>query len=201
MVTRASFQAVDVLGDNTWSWEWGTSGVALDAGTYTVYAVSQPNWAADLANVAYGTCSIILKAPFVSATASQSTVANGDPIYITGTAQGQPALGVNIWIMGKNYAYVGSQSVNSDSSFSYEVEGATTSTLATGQYFVVVQHPMENGVFDVMAIPAPQDATGGLTSIVYNDNPSDPGDYSNLNNITEDFALFRSELTPGIQCS
>jgi PGF-CTERM protein len=185
----STFQAVDVLGDNTWSWEWGTSGVALDAGTYTVYAVSQPNWAADLANVAYGTCSIILKAPFVSATASQSTVANGDPIYITGTAQGQPALGVNIWIMGKNYAYVGSQSVNSDSSFSYEVEGATTSTLATGQYFVVVQHPMENGVFDVMAIPAPQDATNLHTSIVYNDNPSDPGDYSNLNNVTEDFAL------------
>ncbi|MGA7626885.1 MAG: MEMAR_RS02690 family S-layer glycoprotein [Methanoregula sp.] len=184
----STFQAVDVLGDNTWSWEWGTSGVALDAGTYTVYAVSDPDGVNNLPD-AYATCSIILKAPFVSATASQSTVANGDPIYITGTAQGQPALGVNIWIMGKNYAYVGSQSVNSDSSFSYEVEGATTATLATGQYFVVVQHPMENGVFDVIAIPAPQDANNGLTSIVYNDNPSQPGDYSNLNNITEDFAL------------
>ncbi len=164
----SSFQAVDVLGDNTWSWEWGTSGVAIDAGTYTVYAVSQPEDAASLANVAYGTCSIILKAPFVSATASQSTVANGDPIYITGTAQGQPSLGVNIWIMGKNYAYSGSQSVNSDSSFSYEVEGATTANLATGQYFVVVQHPMENGIFDVYAA----DSNGNAAALPSNNSAS-----------------------------
>ena len=44
--------------------------------------------------------------PFVSATASQSTVAQGDPVYITGTAQGQPSLGVQIWILGKNFAMI-----------------------------------------------------------------------------------------------
>ena len=96
----ATFQQVSVLGDNTWSWEWSTNNVALDAGTYTVYAVSQPQGTDNLVNVAYGTVSIILKAPFVSATASQSTVAAGDPLYITGTAQGQPSTGVNIWILG-----------------------------------------------------------------------------------------------------
>ena len=40
--TAATFKVVDVNGDNTWSWKWGTSNVALDAGTYTIYAVSQP---------------------------------------------------------------------------------------------------------------------------------------------------------------
>ena len=32
----------DVLADNTWSYTWGTSNVDLDAGTYTIYAVSKP---------------------------------------------------------------------------------------------------------------------------------------------------------------
>jgi len=182
-----TFQQVSVLGDNTWSWQWATNNVAIDAGTYTVYAVSQPMDSAHLSNVAYGTVSIILKAPFVSATASQSTLAAGDPLYITGTAQGQPSTGVNIWILGTNYAYVGTQSVNSDSSFSYEVMPATTSTLATGQYFVVVQHPMENGVFDVQAVPAPQNtysgqSNAGQKSVVYTDSPTNPGIFPQMQN-------------------
>ena len=70
---------------------WGTANYALDAGTYTIYAVSQPYNKDNLGQAAYGTVSIIIKKPFVSATASQSTVAKGDRIYITGTAEGDPA--------------------------------------------------------------------------------------------------------------
>jgi PGF-CTERM protein len=162
----SDFQAISVNGDNTWSWQWGTQAVALDAGTYTVYAVSGPFDANDLQNVAYGTVSIVIKAPFVSATASQSTVAQGDPVYITGTAQGQPTLGVKIWILGKNYALVASQAVNSDSSFSYKLQGTTTQNMAAGQYFIVVQHPMENGVFDVYTA----DATGNPVSTIGSGN-------------------------------
>ncbi len=149
--SASTFQSAGVLGDNTWSWKWGTSNVALDAGTYTVYAVSGPRDAQSghLANVAYGTVSIIIKKPFVSATASQSTVAQGDNVFITGTAEGQPSQGVAIWILGKNKAVRATQSVNSDASFSYEVKKADTTGLAAGQYFVVVQHPMQNNQFDV----------------------------------------------------
>ena len=86
----STFKVVDVNGDNTWSWKWGTSNYALDAGTYTIYAVSQPYDKDHLEKAAYGTVSIIIKKPFVSATASQSTVAKGDRIYITGTAEGDP---------------------------------------------------------------------------------------------------------------
>jgi PGF-CTERM protein len=179
----ATFQSVSVLGDNTWSWNWETSATTLDAGTYTIYAVSDPHTANNLANSAYGTVSIILKAPFVSATASQSTVAQGDPIYITGTAQGQPTAGVAIWILGKNYAFYGTQSVNSDASFSYELQGAVTQGLYTGQYFVVVQHPMENGIFDVWpsvalngvgatALPLAANVPG--PAWVFTSNPSNP---------------------------
>lgn len=148
----ATFKVVDVQGDNTWSWKWGTSNVALDAGTYTIYAVSQPNSKSNLQNAAYGTVSIIIKKPFVSATASQSTVAKGDKIFITGTAEGDPSA-VMIWILGKNYPRnaggVGTESVNADGSFSYEVKGTTTETMYAGQYFVVVQHPMQNDRFDI----------------------------------------------------
>jgi PGF-CTERM protein len=150
----STFKVVDVNGDNTWSWKWGTSNVALDAGTYTIYAVSQPrdNDGDHLASAAYGTVSIIIKKPFVSATASQSTVAQGDKLFITGTAEGNPK-GVMIWILGKNYptsaSGVKTESVNSDASFKYEVTQATTKYLYPGQYFVVVQHPMQNDEFDV----------------------------------------------------
>jgi len=156
----ATFKAVDVNGDNTWSWKWGTSTVALDAGTYTIYAVSQPRDASHLQSAAFGTVSIIIKKPFVSATASQSTVAQGDKIFITGTAEGNPK-GVMIWILGKNYPTdingVVTESVNSDASFKHEVTQTQTKTMYPGQYFVVVQHPMQNNQFDVYpsAVGAP----------------------------------------------
>jgi PGF-CTERM protein len=147
--TRDMVEA-DVQSDNTWSYKWGTSSLALDAGTYTIYAVSQPVDKTDLGDVAYGTVSVIIKKPFVSATASQSTVAKGDKLFITGTAEGQPSTGVAIWIMGKNYASRDTASVETDSSFKYEVTTTATSTLYAGQYFVVVQHPMQNNAFDIV---------------------------------------------------
>ncbi len=80
---------------------------------------------------------------------SQTVVAAGDKLDITGTAQGQPTQGIAIWIMGTNFINYATQSVNSDGTFDYEVQQGTTSTMAPGQYFVVVQHPMYNGRFDV----------------------------------------------------
>ena len=61
-----TFQTVDVLGDNTWSWMWETSNLALDRGDYTIYAVSGPEGRDALGNVAYGTVSITIRKPFVS---------------------------------------------------------------------------------------------------------------------------------------
>jgi PGF-CTERM protein len=151
-----SFKSVDVQADNSWSWKWTTSTVALDAGTYTVYAVSGPNDKAHLSDVAYGTVSIIIKKPFVSATVSQATVARGDSIFVRGTAEGRPSKGVMMWVLGKNYprgvADIKTSTVEADASFSFEIKDTTTKDLAAGQYFVVVQHPMQNDEFDITAI-------------------------------------------------
>jgi trimeric autotransporter adhesin len=155
----STFAQGDVQSDNTWSYKWGTANLALDAGTYTIYAVSQPldKSGQNLNSVAYGTVSVIIKKPFVSATASQSTVAQGDKLLITGTAEGQPSAGVQIWILGKNYDDKATESVNADSTFEYEIKSGTTQGMFPGQYFVVVQHPMQNGIFDI-------DTTGVLHS-------------------------------------
>ena len=64
----STFKSLDVNGDNTWSWKWGTANYNLDAGSYTVYAVSEPLARGSLEQAAYGTVSIIIKRPLVSAT-------------------------------------------------------------------------------------------------------------------------------------
>jgi PGF-CTERM protein len=151
---QANWRSVyaDVLADNTWSYKWGTATIDLDAGTYTIYAVSQ---AADkdrdgcLPDAAFSTVSIILKKPFINAEPSQTTVAKGDRLYINGKAEGQPG-SVAIWILGKNYANRVFEPVEAaDSSFKYEIQQALTANLYSGQYYVVVQHPMQNGQFDI----------------------------------------------------
>ena len=153
----ATFSPEDVLADNSWSFKWQTADLNIDAGTYTIYAVATPDNRDNLANTQYATVSITISKPFISATASQSIVASGDSLYIRGTAAGQPTQGVAIWIMGKNYLSYATQSVNADGTFEYEVDQGITASMAAGQYFIVVQHPMYNNQFDV-----------------YPDNPNDP---------------------------
>jgi PGF-CTERM protein len=143
------FTTTTVNDDNTWEYKWQTANLNIDAGTYTIYAVSTPNARDQLAGTQYGTVSIIIRKPFVTAQVSQSTVAQGDDMFIRGIAEGQPSQGVAIWIMGKNYATRATESVNDDGTFDYEVSGALTSQMTSGQYFVVVQHPMYNDLFDV----------------------------------------------------
>ncbi|HTY52148.1 MAG TPA: hypothetical protein VMB35_03030, partial [Methanomicrobiales archaeon] len=154
------FKVVDVNTDNTWSYKWDTSklnqtgAVSLDAGTYTIYAVADPVASlagTDLANHIYQTASVVLKKPFVTASASTNTLAKGDILYVRGTAEGKPT-NVFIWIFGKNYRSLSnSASVASDATFEYKLDRGDTSDLYAGQYFVVVQHPMMNGIQDVIA--------------------------------------------------
>ena len=161
--TKGESTKVTVKTDDTWEYKWDTSGSILDAGTYTIYATSdfalKSGTNKTLSDVKYDTVSVVIKKPFVTATTSSSTVAKGDKLYIRGIAEGQPTQGVGVWILGKNYwngektdlmeSTMVTETVNDDGSFEHEVDSAQTKNLASGQYFVVVQHPMYNGVFDV----------------------------------------------------
>ncbi len=100
----------------------------------------------------------IQDSPFVLATVSNSIVAKGDDMYIRGVAEGDPSQGVVIWIIGNisNSSFIGYsiEYVNNDGTFEYEIDGGMTSGMTSGQYFVVVQHPMNNDVFDVYPMAA-----------------------------------------------
>ena len=103
------------------------------------------NYAVKLSDSEYATVSVNLKQPFLSAVPSATVVAKGDKIYISGTAEGNPS-SLYLYMFGPNYYQKYSVSVESDGSYEKKIE--IPSTLASNQYFVVVQHPMYNGQFD-----------------------------------------------------
>ncbi|MEH1515170.1 MEMAR_RS02690 family S-layer glycoprotein, partial [Cutibacterium avidum] len=145
----ASFDQADVQDDDTYEFKWQTANLEMDAGTYTVYAVSAPRDKDHLRDAQYDTVSLVIKKPYIQATASASVVAKGDKMYLRGTAEGDPSKGVAIWILGKNKVLYATESVNDDMSFEHEIKSAETASLYAGQYFVVIQHPMYNNEFDV----------------------------------------------------
>ena len=144
-----SFDQADVQDDDTWEYKWQTANLELDAGTYTIYAVSAADDKDHLNDAQYDTVSLVIKKPYIQATASGSVVAKGDKLYVKGTAEGNPSKGIAIWILGKNKVLYATESVNDDMSFSHEIKAAETASLYAGQYFVVVQHPMYNNEFDI----------------------------------------------------
>ncbi len=81
-------------------------------------------------------------------------VANGDPVIIRGIATGHPQNGLQIWVIGKNYVKISNVPVNEDNTYVYELKSAETQNLASGQYLVIIQHPMMNGEFDIVYNPA-----------------------------------------------
>ncbi|KLK89193.1 hypothetical protein SZ63_01780 [Methanoculleus sediminis] len=145
----SSFTTADVKADDTWSLKWNTGDIqrSLDAGGYTIYAVSKPLNKARLSDAKYATTSIQLRSGFITATSSGAVVAKGDDLTLTGTAQGDPD-SVRVWIFGKNLQLTDeSATVEDDGSFEYEL--TNTQDLTAGQYFVVIQHPMMNKEFDI----------------------------------------------------
>jgi len=103
---------------------------------------------------------------FVTASTSAATIAKGDILYINGVAEGKPN-DVYVWIFGKNYrSCQNSASVKSDATYQYKLDRGDTEPLYAGQYFVVVQHPMINGIADILGDPV------GITCINATANPS-----------------------------
>jgi hypothetical protein len=81
---------------------------------------------------------------------STPAIANGDPVVIRGIATGHPQNGLQIWVIGKNYVKISIVSVSEDNTYSYELKSSETQNLASGQYLVIIQHPMMNGEFDII---------------------------------------------------
>lgn len=147
--TAAGFVSANVRDDKSFEYKWNTNGLSIDSGSYTVYAVSQAVNKDNLDDVSYDTVSVSFRKPFITTIVTPSNIAAGDKFHIKGDAGVETAPGVAIWIMGKNYFLRDEVSVEDDGTYDYEVKAGVSEGLATGQYFVVVQHPMYNGEFDV----------------------------------------------------
>ena len=144
-----SFTLVKTKPDKTWEYVYYTANLPVDAGTYTVYAMSQPKakdqLATDAANVG-----IILKKPFITAEISPATISPGEPFTVSGFAEGEPPT-VQIWIIGNNFVFNTTTPVNSDASFTFNGDTQLSDKLPKGPCYIIVQHPMENNTFDIFA--------------------------------------------------
>lgn len=142
-----TFTVAKTAPDKTWKYSWFTNGLLLDAGSYTVYAAGGPQAADQLADVAYGTTSIIVKRPYLSADMSALTVVKGVPFAVTGEAVGVPP-GVQVWIFGDNYAFMTKTPVNSDGNFTFTIGAEMSGNLPAGQNYLIVEHPMADNRSD-----------------------------------------------------
>ena len=86
-------------------------------------------------------------------TGSTSAIANGDPVLIRGIATGHPQSGLQVWVIGYNYVNIDTVQVDADNTYTYELTSSDTRGLASGQYLVIIQHPMMNGQFDIVYDP------------------------------------------------
>jgi len=143
-----TFTVEPVEADDIWSYKWDTSnlGRAVDSGGYTIYAVSQPRGKDWLSGVQYSTLTLQLRPPTLTARGSGTTLVPGEEFRISGTATGAPD-SVLIWIFSPDYRALGQYAlVEGDGTFEYVLEGSTTEGFVQkGQYYVVVQHPMDMG--------------------------------------------------------
>ena len=142
-----SFTIVKTKPDKTWEYAFYTANLKLDAGTYTIYALSQPKTKnqpdPDAAQVG-----LIIKKPFIIAEITSPEVDKGQPFTINGTAEGIPTE-VQIWIFGENYVFTTKNPVNPDASFTFNGDATMSGKLPTGQNYIIVQHPMQNNQFDI----------------------------------------------------
>jgi hypothetical protein len=148
----ATFKMVPDNDDHSWQWKWDTRASDLDYGTYQVYAVSTPHDAGHLAGAKYNLTQISIRKPFVTASGSSSAVGPGDRFFINGTATGRPATGIAVWIFSDRFSNRSVIQPAPDGTFSFEPGATTTGTLPPGNYSVIIQHPMENRMFDVSSL-------------------------------------------------
>lgn len=119
-------------------------GDVFDAGTYNVY-FSETQGASSLAELnGFVRLSIVLKQPFIVVTSAPSVVEKGSNYVVSGIATGTKS--VSVYLFSTNGFVEGKIPVNDDDTFSFEYD---TSEMGVGQSFVIVQHPMYDGFFNI----------------------------------------------------
>jgi len=85
--------------------------------------------------------------PTMTANLASSTIIRGDPITISGTTTGNLSR-IAVWVIGDYQGNRFETTPTPDGRFTLILENAMTNNYPDGTYFVIVQHPGNNGEFD-----------------------------------------------------
>ncbi len=143
-----SFTQVKTRPDSTWEYTWFTSGLPLDAGTYTIYAVTKPETIDQFNDLTtYGTVGIIHKKPFIATAITPKPVLKGQPFTVSGYAEGDPPA-VQLWILGTNFFSIVTVPVDREANYTFTADAEYSNKLAAGDYYLVAEHSMADNRFD-----------------------------------------------------
>ena len=95
----------------------------------------------------YGTAAVTMTQPFLTGIEANGVAIQGEDFDITGTAYS--AQNVKIYVFGTNYFNAFIETVNEDETFEFTLDKLYTGKMAVGTYFYLIQHPMNDKVFNV----------------------------------------------------
>jgi len=144
-----SFDMVMTNPDKTWKFTLYTYNLGINPGPYTIYAVSQPKTADQLAAADNKSVRVIFKKPFITAEIAPSNTIKGQPFVVSGYAEGQPDA-VQLWIIGDNYVFNTTVPTSPDQSYRFNSTSQILETIPKGPCYLIVQHPMQNNKLDIV---------------------------------------------------
>ena len=147
-----------------WTIEFNTGAIKslaeqkkLVAGTYTVVVstfnnnsvnnVSQDKLKETVMGVTYGTAAVSLTQPFLTGIEANAVAIQDTDYFVTGTAYS--AANVYLYVFGTNFFAAQIVSTDDDETFEFKIPKGTTKKMAPGTYFYLIQHPMNDGKFNV----------------------------------------------------
>lgn len=145
-----TFTRVETREDKTWEYTWYTSDRILDAGSYTVYAVTKPETKDQFNELTtYGSVSIIYKKPFITTAITPSPVMRGEPFTVSGYAEGDPPA-VQLWILGDTFFSIITAPVDNGANYTFTADARFSENLAAGNYYLIAEHSMADNRFDIV---------------------------------------------------
>ena len=88
---------------------------------------------------------------FITAALNSGVFAHGDRILIGGTATGT-SKSIGLWIFHDNFFLHQYIFVRADNSYVHAIPLEDIFSMPTGQYYVLLQHPGDNNIFDVLPV-------------------------------------------------
>jgi len=160
------------------------SSLDLDTAAYTIYISTINTTEKDkVINAKSGSSTSIgvnLVQPSISLYSTPDVIIQGNDLVVKGTAEGNPAT-VNWYLFGTNKFYNGTTDVGKGGSFVIEKTLEKTS-FDPGQYYLVIQHPMYDKVYNVGAIKSED---GNILIVQNNSGSFDVKPYTILFNVNE----------------